>query len=250
MTHPLRPALLALALGLPLIGCGEDGGGKADAGAADAGDVRALLGLTERTCFEYSLGDTATALPALGLSVVTQPGPTTVQYLDGGGSAQVQAIQLTYRKTGVPVLTDSVKVEGRTLVLLKRAVGQGGETLEYRPSPVMLKLPLKNAEHVENGDEVRGFGGAYDGGWMPHALTFDVISTTVTVPAGTFAGFQVPYVEPNAPQRLASWTFAPEKGPVLIQGQIGATTQQTYKLQTTRQLPEGSDDCGSGVAAP
>jgi hypothetical protein len=242
----LRPALPLLAA---LCAC-SGSNGTPDAGPADAGDPLAILGLTLNHCFEYTSGSTAQTMPALGAAVESDS-VTAIEYLADGGSSTGPAVQLIYRVNGQPAMEDFLKVEGRDLYLLKRTV-PGAETVEYKPAVMLVRLPLKNGDHLDQMGQDREYTSSTATPDQPYDLTFNVLAAPVNTPAGSYdAGYQVAYVENPTHNRLNSWTFVPGVGPVQVVGAMagdlpdGGQLALSYSLQNQRTLAAGSV-CSSG----
>jgi hypothetical protein len=237
---------LAVAPVLLLLGAcsGSGGEGTHDAGPADAGDPIAVFGIALGDCYAYSASDTASNPPALGVAV-EHDDTTSLWYLADGGSSSVKARTLVFRQSGTVKMTDYLYVDGHALLLLKRDVA-GAEQLEYRPALTVAKVPLKDAAHLEQTGQVRGFGGGFDGGLEPYPLAVDVIAQTLATPSNPAGspGFALSYA--GSSNRLPTWSFVPGVGPVSLSVQFATDSNApVYKLQGQKQLAAGDQTCGN-----
>lgn len=239
----MRIRLAVASLSLLLGACSGSGSSAHDAGPADAGDPVLVLGVALGDCYAYSATDSASNPPALGVAV-EHDDVTSLWFFADGGSSPVKARTLVFRQRGTLKLTDYLYVDGQQLLLLKRDV-VGAEQLEYRPALVLAQVPLRDAQHLEQTGQVRGFGGGFDGGLQSYPFAADVSAQSLATPAtpAGAAGFTIAYA--GGANRLPTWSFVPGQGPVSLSVQLaGDTTVPVYKLQGQKQLAAGDQSCG------
>lgn len=237
MRHTLLAALGALAL----LGCsgGSDNIGHVDGGKPDAGDPVKVFGLEVGDCYELSNTDATQTPPSLGVAVESDS-TASILFLADGGSTNVQARTLVFRQSGNPRMTDYLYVQGQEVLLLKRDVANAEQT-EYHPAVVVARVPLKNADHLEQSGQIRVFGGSGSSDPQPFDLTFDVSEAAVTTPANSAGADAFTYQYSGSPSRMASWSFAPGAGPVQVSVAFAGDDAgvPVYKLQATRTLGSG-----------
>jgi hypothetical protein len=224
-----------------LCACGSSSG-TPDAGEAPI-DLEAYFGLQEGRCFEYVAGDTAAAVPDLGVAV------------EEIVEAPFKAHVIFYRQ-GSLAMKDFVGLEGSELKLYKRE-WPGNKSVLYTPPLTWMRAPLRAGTVVESSATAAIRDGAGNLTVDPpptHTLRVDVFAPQATaLPIGQSVDAS-PLIYTETPGgRHEVRAFFPGTGdPARVDGFVkidlnftpdDSAASTIYKLQGLRQL-DGTVPCG------
>lgn len=244
----MRTTLLSLAAVALFSACGGGNTGTPDAGPdTSCGidcDAQRYFGLIAGNCFEYSSTGTAESPPALGALV------NPVTNLEGG----VPVIQVTYKTGGLTKMEDSFTFKNGDLYLVRRS-WQPGQSVTFKDEAGNLTGVLWARQTSVAGETLTTATQAdfiNSGARSTVATTYTVNTTApqateLNTPSEVYAsGLRLLFSESPSHGADTRRVLVNGKGFVFFATPLDPTATQAseYKLQTLKQLPAGSVECG------